>query len=201
MQRAHPSTKAELRLSEDRVYGAATKHRFVVNKGTKKTQFLWVFVLYHPFTCCHPLVPAPLPLNRNASAFLQITQVPYCIPYLLCSFLCSQVTTWARPPGRKCFQVALLSWPVRICWVVTRAKKIDHYWIWVAMLMLDEALICATLLYSTAYAHDNISFETVLLWQICWNWLTTSAAMGKDNKKLTEKRADRCYFHFLEELS
>lgn len=30
--------------------------------------------------------------------------------------------------------------------------------------MLDEALICATALYSTVYAHDNISFEAVLLW-------------------------------------
>lgn len=162
-----------------------------------------MYVLYPLFTCCRPLVPAPLPLNGYVSAFLQFTRAPYRVPYLLCSFLCSLVTTWTRPSGHGCFQVVLvlLSWSVHICWVAARAKKIDNYWIWVAIFLLDESLVFASLLYSTAYGHDNISFETVLLWQICWNWLTTSAAMGKDIEKLTEKRAGRCYFHFLEKLS
>lgn len=149
-----------------------------MNNGIKKTQFLCVYVLYPLFTCYCPLVPAPLPLNGNASAFLQFTQVPY----HLCSLLCSLITSWARrPPGCGCFQVALvlLSRSVCICWVATRAKKINNHWIWVAKFMLDEVLICGTLLYSTVYAHDNISFESVLLWQICGNWQMTSATMGK----------------------
>lgn len=137
-----------------------------MNTGIKKTQFLWICVLYPLFTCCCSLVPARLPLNENAPVFLQFIQVSYWVSYLLCSLLCSLDTSWARPPGHGSFQVELmlLSWSVHICWVAIRAKKIYDvecgWWN-----LLDEALICASLLYTTVYAYADFSFEALLLWQ------------------------------------
>lgn len=55
MQIMNQNEKAELRLSEDRLYGAATQHYFVVNNGIKKTEFLWVHDLYSHFTLSGPL--------------------------------------------------------------------------------------------------------------------------------------------------
>jgi len=62
--------------------------------------------------------------------------------------------------------------------------------------MLDEALICTSLLHSTVYSHDNISFEMVLLWQILLKLANNFNSYGEEYWETYREKGRQMLFSF-----